>query len=134
MSYVAVLTVCACTTYKPPTDATARIKFVGDHYYAYVDEGNSCSTRQMVAKEMWPSTYVKAGQRIRIEQGIDTTGLPSSYKCGLAFSFEPQSDTTYVSKYVREGMRCRIALHRLSAKGELTQEPSMRIEQPRMCL
>ena len=134
LSYVAALMVCACATYKPPTaGATARMKFTGDHYYAYVDEGNSCSTRQMVGKEMWPSTYVKAGQRIRIEQGIDTSGLAYAFKCGFALSFEPQAETTYVSEYKREGTRCKIGLFRLSAKGELTKEPSMRMESPRAC-
>ena len=134
LSCIAVLTVGACATYKPPTaGATARIKFLGDHYYAYIDEGDSCSTRQMVGKELWPSTYVNTGKRIRIEQGIDTSGLAFGFKCGAAFSFVPQPETTYVSEYKRAGSRCRIGLNRLTAKGELTEEPSMRMESPRAC-
>ena len=134
LSCAALLAAGACATYKPPAaGAAARMKFTGGHGYVFVNEGNTCSTRQLVGKDMWASTYVKSGQRIRIEQGFDTSGLPNSYKCGLAYSFEPEAETTYVSEFVRLPTRCRIGVYRLGANGELTKEPSMRIEQPSAC-
>ena len=134
LSCVVLLAAGACATYKPPTaGATARIKFVGGHGYAYVNEGNTCSTRQLVGKDMWASTYVKSGRRIRIEQGYDTSGLPSSYKCGFAYSFEPQAETTYVSEFERGPTRCKVGLYRLTATGERVVEPSMSFEQPSYC-
>lgn len=132
---VATIAVASCASYVAPTNGpTARVKFVGNQFYAYVDEGGTCSTRKMVPKDAWPSTYVRAGQRLWLEQGIDTSGLAFGYTCGFVFSFEPEADTTYVSEYRSENMRCQVNLYRLSATGERIRETSLRIEKPRLCL
>ena len=77
---------------------------------------------------------MRAGKRLWLEQGIDTTGLPYGYRCGFVFSFEPQEETTYVSEYRNANMRCQVRLYRLNEVGERVPEPSLRVEQSRLCM
>lgn len=124
----------ACATYAPPPDSTTRVKFVGNHHYVNVDVGDSCSASTGVAKELWSSTYVPAGKRIWIEQGVDTRGLPIGFYCGLRLSFEPQENTTYIAEYQLTGMRCRMGLYRLDESGKRAPEPTVQTHRARTCL
>jgi hypothetical protein len=135
-----ILTVCAiavvacASPYVPPSSGpTARVKFVGNHYYAYIDEGGTCSTRKFVPKDAWPSSYVRAGQRLWLEQGIDTSGTAYGYTCGFVFSFSPEADTTYISEYTNQNRQCQVKLYRLTASGEKVIERSVRREKNRLC-
>lgn len=128
-----LLSLASCASYQPPAGATARIKFVGNQQYAYIDYGNSCSTRAMVARDIWSSSPIKDGARVWVEQGIDTTGLAYGMKCEFHYSFEPQRDSTYVSEYSSDARSCKIAVYRLSASGERVPEASVRREPGRLC-
>ncbi len=136
----ALLTTClllaSCASmYTPPNDGKlARIKFVGNQNYAYVDEGDSCSTRKLVDRDLWSSTYIHAGKRIWIDQGIDTRGTMLGYYCGTALSFIPEEDTTYIAEYTNEAMRCRISLYRLASTGAREREVTVRYEKPKACI
>lgn len=121
--------------YEPPASGSlARVKFQGNHYFAYVDEGNSCDTRKLVLKDLWSGTHVRAGKRVWIEQGIDTSGTPMGYICKLAMSFEPQEDTTYVSEYSNANMRCTLRLYRLKADGTLERDTTVQAERTKACM
>jgi len=128
-----ILPLASCATYQPPANATSRIKFVGNHYYAYIGYGDSCKARDMVGKEFWSGAPIKDSTRVWIEQGIDTTGTAFGMKCGFRYSFVPLPNTTYVSEYSMHGS-CEIALYRLNENGERIPESSARREPDISCL
>lgn len=123
----------SCATYVPPNSGSlARIQFLGNQYYAYIDEGNSCGSRHFVTKEFWMGTNLRAGQRVWIEQGIDTSGLPLGVQCGLAYSFEPVEGQSYVSEYYNDGLKCRIAVYRLEGATRMPVK-TVRRESQKFC-
>lgn len=123
----------SCATYVPPTSGKlARIQFVGNQYYAYIDEGNSCGTRSLVTKEFWSGTSLRAGQRVWIEQGIDTSGLAFAVMCKLAYSFEPEEGQLYVSEFHNDGRQCRLTLRRVDGSSRVEVLTS-RQERPKSC-
>lgn len=134
LSLMVTIMLCACATYKPPiTGKTASIQFVGNHSYVYVDEGSSCNTRKLVDKESWSNVTVRAGERLRIEQGFDTRGSGFGNYCGLAISFIPSENFTYVAEYNLVGLRCHITIFQVTVSGEKILEPSVITEKPYNC-
>lgn len=123
----------SCATYKPPPQATSRIKFVGNHQYAYIDTADSCSTRHKVDRELSKSVPVADGGRIWIDQGFDTRGLMYGMYCGFRYSFIPLSETTYVSHYVLSGRSCRVSLRKISPDGREVVESTFREEHGISC-
>jgi hypothetical protein len=124
----------SCATYVPPTSGKmATVAFVGEHRYAYVDEGFSCESRHMVGEQYWSGAPVRAGQRIWIEQGFDTRGTPYGVFCGLAYTFVPEEGARYVSEYIRQSGQCQLTLYRLSSQDEKVREPTLKREAPRRC-
>jgi hypothetical protein len=134
VSVVLVLSLVSCSTYQPPAGASSKIQFAGNHRYAYIDYGNSCSSRSMVDKSLWSGTAIKEGARVWIEQGIDTSGLAYGMSCGFHYSFEPKAGIAYVSEYSNEGGSCNISLYQVSVTGIKTREPSVHREPKRTCL
>jgi hypothetical protein len=135
--HIAVLTLASCaeTPYVPPQSGeAATLKFTGDFHFVFVDEGNSCATRQIVAKRSWSSVAVRAGRRIWIEQGTNLSSPGWTHSCRPAASFEPQKGITYVSEYLADAKRCSIAVYRVDALGRRTREPSARGEERNSCL
>ena len=135
---IAILTclssLAACSTYSPPTDGKrAQIRFSGNQYYAYIDTGDSCGTRQLVLKDLWGGTPLRAGQRVWIEQGIDTSGLMFAYTCKFAYSFEPEEGSSYVSEFHNDGRGCQLGVFKVSSDGSRVEVNSARREKPKSC-
>jgi len=128
-----ILSVSGCATvYTPPTSGSlARMKFERSTGYALIDEGNSCGTRHIVPSKDWVN--IRAGKRIWIEQGFDSRGTAFGMYCGLALSFEPIEGATYVSEYQLIGMKCQMALYRITDSGERIREQSATRTNPRSC-
>ncbi|HSI37475.1 MAG TPA: hypothetical protein VK946_00210, partial [Methylotenera sp.] len=97
------------------------------------DDGDSCDTRKLVSKDNWSKIHVPAGKRIKIEQGFDTRGLNYGIYCGLALSFIPEEDLTYVAEYKLQGSQCHISLFRITDTGERKLEPSTTTEKRYSC-
>jgi hypothetical protein len=127
-----MLASCATQYTQPTSGPLARIKFVTTGGYAYLDEGNSCSTRQFVVEKDWMN--VRAEKTIWIEQGFDTSGLPFGMYCGLALSFQPEAGASYVSEYALSGGRCRMTIFRINPSGNRERVQSSKNEAPKTCL
>jgi hypothetical protein len=137
------LAIVACTgkyVSPPPSEAVARMKFSGKQTSVYIDDGDSCRNRKAVPKEAWSSTYVQAGERIWMQQGIEfyVTGTygGGDIGCGFRYSFVPLPETTYVSELIYDGTsgKCNISIRRFLPTGEQVPEDSVRKEHKLSCL
>lgn len=128
------LSLCACVNvYVPPVDGeVAQIKLMGSNY-VYISPDGSCKNRMLVdIKDRERYVNLRSGQRIFVEQGVDSGGSAFSMHCAMAVTFTPQPGKKYVSIYTLAGT-CQMGLYEVDARGSKVAVPSLERTTPLNC-